>query len=359
MASITNAQTLATISRLLADPLKNYPDATVAAFDPTTGDLPRRKLDHSLLQKMLGQYGQLQIPAVLLAASTGAGHLRTPTELSEWFAAAQKADVGAMLLTVLLRPEDGLQLCCQLLDELAASGNVPVVFFRPGNNLPPDASDADVANQLSPLVKAAAQRGFAVGLYSIPDVSGVRLTPTAAAQVCEGPGGENVVAIKVTEVSYVESTARFLQTEALSKRKIVQGWDTHLASALQAGDQGSFNRCGITSGPMSFACLQYLHILERAKAKDWPEVKLAQEAVSLIFASMQDDPTKFADLQRAKYILGLGQPLTRDVTPEQIERVLKALAQVKRAEDRQRLAKSLDLLGISPFAKELQAIAKS
>lgn len=356
MARITNAETLQTIQRLLSDPIANYPVATVAAFDPTTGDLPRRRLDGSMLQKMLEAYGKLKIPAVLLAASTGAGHLRTVEELREWFAAAAKASVGEMMLTVLLRPEDGLAACTSLLDELAELGRVPVVFFRPGNDLPANASDTEIAQQLMPLVAAAAERGFAIGLYSIPDVSGVRLTPLAVTQICQSPGGERVVAIKVTEANYENSTARFLAADALAGKKIVQGWDTHLAKALREGDLGDKNRCGVTSGPMSFAVYQYLHILDRAGAKDWEEVAHAQHAVNQVFASMQDDPMKFADLQRAKAIMGLGQPLTRELSGAQIDRVLDAVKDISRPADQDRLARSLDLLGISPYGDLLRSL---
>ena len=47
--------------------------------------------------------------------------------------------------------------------------------------------------------------------------------------------------------------------------------------------------------------------------------------VTTVFAAMQDDPGKFADLQRAKYIMGLGHPITREITNEQMERVFAAL----------------------------------
>jgi hypothetical protein len=68
---------------------------------------------------------------------------------------------------------------------------------------------------------------------------------------------------------------------------------------------------------------------------------------------MQDDPRKFADLQRAKFLMGLGQPMTGTVSNEQVERVFAALERLPRAEDRVRLAKSLDLLGDGPFHQRL------
>ena len=33
------------VEQLVADPIANYPAATVACFDPTAGELPRRRLD--------------------------------------------------------------------------------------------------------------------------------------------------------------------------------------------------------------------------------------------------------------------------------------------------------------------------
>jgi hypothetical protein len=72
---------------------------------------------------------------------------------------------------------------------------------------------------------------------------------------------------------------------------------------------------------------------------------------------MQDDPRKFADLQRAKFIMGLGQPLTGEVTSSQVERVLAALRTLPRTADRQRLARSLDLMGDGPLHEELATLA--
>ena len=45
---------------------------------------------------------------------------------------------------------------------------------------------------------------------------------------------------------------------------------------------------------------------------------------------MQDDPAKFADLQRAKYIMGLGHPICGEVSEVQVERVLDALKRLPR-----------------------------
>jgi dihydrodipicolinate synthase/N-acetylneuraminate lyase len=339
---------LPTIDQLLSDPLTHYPLATVACYDPTTGELPRRRLDHVRLTQFLGKLADAGAPAVLIAASTGHGHLRTVDELEEWFRAAAQAKLPNCLKTALLRPEDGDEANARLVKVLAEK-DYRVVYIRPGTNLPKVSGDDAVAANMQPLVKQIAAAGLAVGLYSIPDVSGVSMSPDAAAKLIAGPGGEQIVAIKVTEASYERSTQRFLEHPALARYKIVQGWDTHLSRALQAGGR----RAGVTSGPMSFAVFQYVHLLAAAGRGDWNEVAAAQEAVSALFRAMQDDPGKFADLQRAKYIMGLGQPLTGQVKPEQVERVMKALETMPRREDRSRLAKSLDLMGEGPLHERL------
>jgi dihydrodipicolinate synthase/N-acetylneuraminate lyase len=340
---------------LVRDGINAFPAATVACFDPTCGVLPRRSLDESRTIKFLERLGELQVPAVLIAASTGHGHLRTTDELEEWFRCAARADLPNTVRTALLRPEDGELANHRLIDRLAEL-DYPILFVRPGKDLLPSASDREVAENLRPVIAAGARRGLALGVYSIPDVSGLPLTPEATARLIDGPGGDRIVAVKVTEANYERSTLRFLQDPRLSHLKIVQGWDPHLARALQDGprfDAHGRQRCGVTSGPMSFAVHQYLHLLTAAQRGDWSEVEQSQSAVTTLFQAMQDDPAKFADLQRAKYIMGLGQPLTGTVTRDQVDRVLMALENVPRAADRARLAHSLDLLEDGPFHEPL------
>jgi hypothetical protein len=74
---------------------------------------------------------------------------------------------------------------------------------------------------------------------------------------------------------------------------------------------------------------------------------------------MQDDPAKFADLQRAKILMGLGQPLTGSVHPKQYDRVLKALVALPRESDRDRLARSLNLMEDGPFQHGLRSLYAS
>jgi hypothetical protein len=297
-------------------------------------------------------------PAVLIASSTGQGHLRTADELMTWFRCASEANVADMMLMALLRPEDGPETNVRLLDVLVDRGYT-VVFLRPGTDLSADADDATVVEQLRPLVAAAADRGLAIGLYSIPDVSGLPLRPGAAARLVGAAGGDHIVAIKVTEPGYEASTARFLDRVELRHLKIVQGWDPHLLRALRDGpafDRFGRQRSGITSGLMSLGIYQYLHILDAVQANDWNEAALAQSAVTTIFESMQDDPDRFADLQRAKYVMGLGHPLIGHVSEEQAQRLLSSLEALERADDRGRLARSLDLMGDGPYHDRLTRI---
>lgn len=344
-----------TADEICRDPLRRFPEATVAAFDPTRGVLPRRRLDEERTRTLLARYAQAGVPGVLVASSTGQGHGRSPGELAQWFDCAAGAELGAMLPMALLRPEDGVDTNRLLMDRCAAAG-YPVVFLRPGTDLPEAADDETVRVTLAPLVAAAAQRGLAVGLYSISDVSGVALTPSVAAGLRTGEGGDRIVAIKVTEVDYEQSTARFLAHPALADIKIVQGWDPHLVRALRAGapenEDGPW-RVGVTSGLMGLAWEQYQYLLAAAGRGEWQRAQDALDAAGALFRAMQDDPDHFADLQRAKYLMGLGHPLTGTVAEEQIEPILEALARLPDAGDRARLARSLDLMGDGPRHQQL------
>ncbi|MCG7201208.1 hypothetical protein MD273_15850 [Marinobacter pelagius] len=342
-------------AELIDDPIGCYPPATVACFDPTRGALPRRQLDETQTRTFLERLAAAGAPAALIASSTGQGHLRTVDELATWFRCAADANTRNMLLMGLLRPEDGIAANQRLLDLLADLG-YPVVFLRPGTDLSAQASDNQVSDSLAPVIAAAAERGLAIGLYSISDVSGLPLSAESAAQLLGCEGGGHIVAVKVTETDYDKSTARFLAHPALRRLKIVQGWDPHLSRALRDGprfDVKGRQRAGITSGLMSLAVHQYVHLLDAAAREDWREVAEAQRATDALFCSMQDDPGHFADLQRAKFIMGLGHPLTGRISEKQVERVLDALEHLPRNADRQRIARSLDLMGSGPYHDRL------
>lgn len=354
---------------LIQDPIRFYPAATVACFDPTTGDLPRRRLDHSRTKQFLqvlidssGDYrSRCKCPstlALLIGASTGQAHLRTAAELAEWFEVAADTDWQSFLKVALLRPEDGTEANERLLDLLARL-EYSVVFARPGNDLGSNPTDEQIAASMRPIVEGAAKRGMAVGLYSISDVSGYPMSPDVAAELVAGPGGDNIVAIKVTEANYENSTLRFLDDPRLAHLKIVQGWDPHLARALQDGPRHDLQRrqrCGFTSGAMSFAAHSFFDLLRCAEDAEWDGVQRTQTTVSQIFAAMQDDPTKFADLQRAKVIMGLGQPITREVTNEQIERVFTALDSLAPSKEKRMLLSSLRLMPDGPYHDRLKKL---
>jgi len=343
-----------TAAEIIANPVDHYPLHTVACFDPTCGELPRRQLDKNRCREFLSRIANAGANAVLIAASTGHGHLRTIDELSEWFEVAASADLGDCCKMALLRPEDGADANEKLVAQLAAL-NYAVVFVRPGTDLPPTASAADIAANMHPLVAAAARHHLAIGLYSIPDVSGLPMPVDTVDMLMQDTGGKNIVAIKVTEENYENSTAKFLADPRLTRLKIVQGWDPHLARALKESPL----RCGVTSGPMSFAVYQYLHLFGAASENNWEEVEAAQSAVSALFSAMQDDPTKFADLQRAKAVMGLGDPITGEATLHQRQAVINALTTLPRVADRERLAASLDLMGDGPCHEELGQLTKN
>jgi dihydrodipicolinate synthase/N-acetylneuraminate lyase len=354
-----------TVQSLIQDPIGNYPFSTVACFDATTGALPRRQLDHDRMGEFLVRIDTYRPDALLIGASTGQGHLRTFEELEEWFrvaAAAKASDRNKFraLLAALVRPEDG-SANDHLLNVLAELG-YPIIFVRPGTNLGFNPTDEAIVANMRPLVAGAAERGLAVGLYSISDVSGCPMSPDVAAELVAGPGGDHIVAIKVTEANYENSTLRFLDDLRLAHLKIVQGWDPHLSRALQDGPRHDITRrqrCGFTSGAMSFAINNYVEIAKSAQAGNWDEVADYQQAVTTVFAAMQDDPTKFADLQRAKFIMGLGHPITRDITPEQVERVFAALEGLPKSAGKICLAWSLKMMSNCPYEERLTAIIQS
>src|SRR5687768_1410398 len=148
-----------TSEQLRQNPIEYFPAATVACFDPTHGELPRRALDESKTIQFLERLADLRVPAVLIAASTGHGHLRTVAEISQWMRIAAQAEIGNTLKQVLLRPGDGGAANERLVDEAADLG-YEIVFIRPGRDLSPRSSDADVAENMRPIVIAAAQRGL-------------------------------------------------------------------------------------------------------------------------------------------------------------------------------------------------------
>src|SRR5687767_14148106 len=82
-----------TIEQIISDPITHYPSATVACFDPTTGDLPRRELSERTIS-YLERLAEAGAGALLIAASTGHGHLRTVQELEVWYGLAAAVGPG-------------------------------------------------------------------------------------------------------------------------------------------------------------------------------------------------------------------------------------------------------------------------
>jgi putative radical SAM enzyme (TIGR03279 family) len=166
----------------------------VACFDPTTGDLPRRTLDEERTVAYLERLVAAGAPSLLIAASTGHGHLRSLEELEQWYRASARAKLGGAVLTALLRPEDGDETNRKLAG-LLAELDYTVAFVRPGRGISPQASSEEIAANMRPAVQAAAEAGLAVGLYSIPDVSGVPMSADVAALLVAGSSGDRIVAI--------------------------------------------------------------------------------------------------------------------------------------------------------------------
>src|SRR6476620_2460117 len=149
------------VESLLDDPIGHYPAATVACFDPTTGDLPRRSLDGERTVTFLERLAAAGAPALLIAASTGHGHLRTIAEVEAWFRVAAHTQLGATVLTALLRPEDG-EKANHKLARLLASLGYAAAFVRPGRDLSPQAPVAEVVANMQPVVATIAEAGLAV-----------------------------------------------------------------------------------------------------------------------------------------------------------------------------------------------------
>jgi len=118
---------------------------------------------------------------------------------------------------------------------MKASG-FDVGFIRPGTDLPKgEATDQMVADNMRPLVQMIGDAGMAVGCYSISDVSGNRLSADALAMLVKGKGGDNIVACKLTELSYETSTLECLAHKDLKHLKMVQGWDMYISRAFIDG----------------------------------------------------------------------------------------------------------------------------
>jgi len=318
-------------NQLVEAPLQHVPAWTVAAFDVNKGDLPRRKLDAKGMELYLKALANAGAPGVLLAASTGWGHARNFEEHQETLLQGGKMDLGTCVKQALLRIEDPLDKNKQLLVQLAQL-DYGIVWTRRGSILPPTASDEEVAQNMLPLVSAAIDADLPVGIYSISTVDGAPLTPGAAAILLKmlGEKAKQVVAIKITEPNFETSTQLFLENEAFANKKIVQGWDAFYSKAMQAGKRADgLNQCGATSGAAACMVHAFKAMYELTTSENWADLQVLQSVVSEVFHSMQgEDKNVFPDLQTAKWVMGLGQPLTESRGEENAKTLLAKLVQL-------------------------------
>ena len=215
----------------------------------------------------------------------------------------------------LLRPEDGTRrqpAAARTRRQARISRRV----LPPSNWVAARCDQHQVIADMRPLVAAAAEMAtWRSGCTRFRMSAVLPLCYGAAAALVDSAGrGADVVAVKVTEADDDPSTARYLADARLARLKIVQGWDPHLARALRE-DGG---RVGVTSGPMSLAIHQYQHLLKAAERGEWDEVHAAMTAAATMFAAMQDDPKRFADLQGGGVRDGPRPAVACDVTPGQL-----------------------------------------
>ncbi len=354
---------------LMEDPLRNMPAWTVALLDPTMGNLPRRRLDDLATRHYAEAIAHAGAPGVLWASSTGWGHKRTFGEIVHWLEIGSQVQLGKTISQALLRIEDPLA-DNRLLLQAMRDWNYAMVWTRRGSTLPADASDAAVADYIMPLIELAVEHEMPIGLYSISTVDGAPLTVDVGRLLLQKLGKKHshyLVAVKITEADFDNSTMAYLREPAFRHRKIVQGWDEHYARAMQVGHMadGSFH-CGATSGAAACMVKAYRAMYQRTLQHDWAGLARIQKAVSGVFLSMQgEDTSKFPDLQIAKMVMGLGQPLTEERTMADGDRLVRTVEQLAHHTDTregaQLIAASLLLMNrtepwISPFYDRLHRL---
>jgi len=352
-----------TIKSIITHPVEMVPSWTVALFDPTTGELPRRNIDEEKSKLYMQAIAKAGAPGVLLAASTGWGHARNFAEHRHTLAVGGEAALGSCIKQALIRIEDPLEDNKKLIQELKQWG-YGMVWTRRGSNLPIGASDELVTEHMLPLVKAAIEAEMPVGIYSISTVDGAPLTASAAKLLLSKLStteAQFLVAIKITEPVFEESTLAYLQEPSFDHKKIVQGWDAFYAEALQQGLRtNGHNHCGATSGAAACMVFAYKAMYEATLANDWDKLAAIQSVVSKVFFSMQGpDKSKFPDLQTAKWVMGLGHPLTEkreDKHADKLIDVLHVLAEEKENTATLKLImKSLQLMNEYGIESPLQA----
>ncbi len=356
---------------IVSDPVRNMPSWTVALFDPTTGDLPRRKLDIEGTVRYARAISNAGAPGVLVAASTGWGHKRNLDEHRETLEVYGKAELGSTIKQALIRIEDPVEFNRELIGDLKKWG-YSVVWTRRGSVVKPAADDREVARNILPLAEASAEAGLPMGIYSVSTIDGAPLKASAAAILLDYLGDEAsryIVAVKVTEPFFEDSTQEYLEEGAFKDKKIVQGWDSHYARALKSGIRSDgTNQCGATSGAAACMVYAYHAMYENAVNEDWEELLSIQEMVNRVFdAMLGDNRTRFPDLQVAKRAMGLGQPLTEERTLESAEKFVEFIEDLHKNNPEHRavklIARSMLIMGDSgdnrsPFYDRLKAIAE-
>ena len=353
---------------IIADPIRNVPPWTVALLDPTKGNLPRRQIDVAGTIKYSEAIAREGTPGVLFAASTGRGHARNFEEHRQTLEVGGQAYLGTTLKQALFRIEDPLEKNQNLMKEVKEWGYA-IVWTRRGSNLPPHASDREVADNLLHFAEFAIENEVPFGVYSISTVDGVPLHASAVKLLLEELGQEGakyLVAIKITEPVFEESTRLYLDDPAFAEKKIVQGWDVFYTRALKAGKRpDGTNQCGATSGAAACMVKAYNAMYNAATENDWDAIDRIQKVVTATFLSMQGaDKDAFPDLQIAKRVMGLGHPLTESRSLKEVEKLVITLE--KLAENRETLwgvkliAESLLIMGknnpySSPFYDRLEA----
>jgi dihydrodipicolinate synthase/N-acetylneuraminate lyase len=245
-----------------------------------------------------------------------------------------------------------------------------IIWSRRGSHLSPKASDSEVAKGLYQFAQTAIDNGIPFGVYSISTVDGAPLTAESVVilnKMLGKEGSQYLVAIKITESDFESSTIKFLNCNELQNKKIVQGWDSFYKRALQAGLlMGGRNRCGATSSAAACMVKAFNQMYIQSLAKNWEEVEKIQNVVTTVFLSMQgEDKTKFPDLQIAKKVMGLGDPLTEERTIEEAENLIKTIERLANNPDTEYgavlVAQSLLLMGkdtpyCSPVYERLERI---
>jgi len=203
---------------IISDPIRNVPPWTVALLDPTKGNLPRRQIDVVGTIKYSEAIAREGAPGVLFAASTGWGHARNFEEHRHTLEVGGQAYFGTTLKQALFRIEDPLEKNQNLMKEVKEWGYA-IVWTRRGSNLPPHASDREVADNLLPFAESAIENEVPFGVYSISTVDGVPLYASAVKLLLEDLGQDAATENDWDAIDRIQKvvTATFLSMQGADK----------------------------------------------------------------------------------------------------------------------------------------------